>query len=113
MKRILLLAVLIMLAGCKPTPQPVTLHPTGSSKSDCHPTEVAATAKLSAPAEEKPKKAHYGFPTCPDNMRISLPSVRQMKVYYHYPEPLSFQNFDVDDWSDAYYTHATCIPDGM
>jgi hypothetical protein len=106
MKRALALIV-VLTAGCHTKPAPVALHPHGSSTPDCYPVkEMAATVHT-----ETPEKAHVGFPSCPDDMRIALPSERQMRIFY--PKADLGAGWDLYDRLDAQYTHSTCIPDGL
>jgi hypothetical protein len=44
-------------------------------------------------------------------MRLVFPSDRQMDIFY--PHPASSADFNFKAYIDAYYSHATCIPDGL
>jgi hypothetical protein len=109
MKRLLLL---LLIVGCHARKEAalipvVALHPAGEAKADCHPEkEMAATV-----TPEKVGKVHLNFPACPDNMRLVLPSRRQMKIAY--PKSYSDSGYDSEDELDVEYSHATCIPDGL
>lgn len=76
----------------------------------CHPTEVKATSKWTAPKQEV-QKAHLSYPRCADNMRLVFPSERE--VQHWYPKTYEDAGYDNEDKEDVEFGHAICVPDSL
>jgi hypothetical protein len=95
---------MVVLAGCSTSqyqnPNVV------KAPNPCHPSEVLATSVLEP---QEVKKARRSFPSCPPNMRLVLPSDREIAGWYG--KTSSDSRWNLEDQADVEYSHATCIPD--
>jgi hypothetical protein len=109
MKRIAVV-VLIVLCGChhEPAHNSVVLHPAGEAKADCHP-EKEKVAEIKEVVSIQPWWMNHA-PDCPEDMRLVMPSIREVEAGYKKFDDSSYNNDEGMNWK---YRHATCIPDSL
>jgi hypothetical protein len=70
-----------------------------------------AKSEIEAPAKQEVQKQHRKFPSCPDNMRLVLPSSRELDAWYG--KSMGHSDWDVQDSNDVEFSRATCITDSF